>query len=145
MLDASYLAPSIALIGVAAGATLQFFFGRHAERQKQFLAARTQAYVDYVAASAEMARVPAYDVRRIRDVAARIDIAKYKICIYGSRAVIDALAAVECTPPIADDTTKRRRFITLCSRMRAESAGMKELVDINVLIGAVYGDQAPFV
>ena len=143
MPDASYLAPAVALIGVAAGATLQFVFGRHAERQKQFLSARTQAYVDYVTSSAELARVSPDNSTLVAEVAARNDVAKYKICIYGSQAVIEALAAVVCSPADTNEIARRKLFISLCSRMRDESAGAKETVDIGVLIAAVYGEQIP--
>jgi hypothetical protein len=82
-----------ALAGVGIGATLQFAFGQLLERKKQFIALRSQSYVDFVNAASAVAHAQrSSNIDAAAAALAALTEAKVRISIYGTKGVVAALA-----------------------------------------------------
>jgi hypothetical protein len=127
----------VGFAGVIVGASLQFLYGRRSERWKQFLTARTQAYVDYIAWIAELGRTRA-NPAKLEEISAKGDNAVYRICVLGSKAVVDALAEFESLRRGGTEEDKRKRFLMLCARMREDTSTQREMVDLAKLGGILW-------
>jgi len=121
------------LLGVAVGALLQHWLSRSAETRKQLAVLRSQAHVDYLRAVAKAAHASSQDARRaaVTDAAD----AKARIAVYGSTAVVHALARFEEADPTLDNARSTECFLSLVAAMR-EAVGETTLNDLRaVLIG----------
>lgn len=121
------------LLGVAVGALLQHWLSRSAETRKQLALLRSQAHVDYLRAVAKAAHASSQDARRaaVTDAAD----AKARIAVYGSTAVVHALATFEEAGPTLDNDRSTACFLSLVAAMR-EAVGETTVNDLRaVLIG----------
>ena len=89
------------LLGVLVGAALQYWFSRTAESRKQIETLQRQSYADYLRAVAKVAHAQSAEARRTA-VAGAAD-AKARIAVYGSAAVVEALAKLDEAGPILDN------------------------------------------
>lgn len=105
------------LVGAIVGAVLQFWLSRATERQKQADSLRTAAYVDYLRAVAASAHLRSDEDLRdaLRDGAD----AKARIAVYGTLAVIRALAEFELCGATIEDARSRGAFLGLVCAMRS--------------------------
>jgi hypothetical protein len=121
------------LVGVAVGALLQHWLSRSAETRKQLALLRSQAHVDYLRAVAKAAHASSQDARRVA-VTDAAD-AKARIAVYGSTAVVHALARFEEAGPALDNARSTECFLCLVAAMR-KTAGEVSPRDLElVLIG----------
>lgn len=134
------LTGALPLIGVIIGAGLQYLLTQSTARKKQLLEERVKAYVEYMSAVTEKARLPADDTTSRTAALARIDSAKLRICVYGSRDVVEALARFEGAEyPIADGAT-RDLFIALLQSMRSEAIESGADLSTMTLHKAIHGE-----
>ncbi len=124
--------------GVIIGAGLQYYFSRSAESHKQLAILRTQAYIDYLRCVAESPKIGS-DVQKRIDLLSRATDAKSRISIYGSAAVLSALAKFEKYGSVINSPQSADRFLSLTGVMRQESAGSNELVDLEDLRIVLFG------
>lgn len=139
--DPAWIAVLVAFIG----ATVTYVYSRRSEQEKQRWTARTQAYVDYVAAITRSSWTSSAGGSGFEELSATIDNAKYRICIYGSKGVIEALVAFEGVATSTEPTAGQREFLNVCSEMRRDSAGRNEEVDIAQLQRAFWPTHGPHV
>jgi len=104
------------LFGVVVGAALQFIFGRNLETRKQLVLQRAQAYADYFKGFAGLAQ------KRNADDLSLVANAKTRICIYGSKPVVRALAAFEAAGSTASTPEGRIALMVLLQAMRLDVA-----------------------
>ncbi len=127
-------------IGIFIGAVLTFTFGRRSDRQKQVEALRSQAYADYLRAVAASGHLRSDEDLRdaLRDAAD----AKARLAVYGSAAVIAALARFEETGAKLSSGPSTAAFLFLVSSMRptTETVASRDLK--LVLFGAAHLDAA---
>lgn len=113
------------LIGVAVGALLQHWLSRSAEARKQLELLRSHAHVDYLRAVAKAAHAGSPEAQRAA-VADAAD-AKARIAVFGTAAVVQALARLEEAGPALDNPRSSERFLVLVGAMR--HSGEKVLAD----------------
>ena len=106
----------LSLIGVALGASLQYYFGRTLEGRKQLAVQRAQAYVDYFKAVALLAQHSGG-----KDHLAMAADAKVRVCIYGSPSVIRCLSAFEATGAIINSADGAVAIMELLRAMRNDT------------------------
>lgn len=127
------------LLGVIIGAILQHWFSRTTESRKQLELLRNQAYVDYLRAVAKSAHRNAPDT--LRSALADAADAKARIAVYGTAAVVAALARFEEADPRLDNARSIQCFVALAASMRS-SAGEASARDLGlVLIGGNWFDK----
>jgi hypothetical protein len=93
---------TLPLLGVVIGAFLQHWLSRTVETKKQLELLRNQAYVDYLRAVAKSAHRNAPDT--LRSALADAADAKARIAVYGTPAVIAAMARFEEVGPSLDNS-----------------------------------------
>lgn len=108
------------LAGVVLGATLQFWLSRMAESDKHLKVLRDQAYVDYLRAVAAAAHLRSDE--DLRDALLAAADAKARIVVYGSAAVIVALARFEEAGAVLDNDRSVAAFIAVVASMRTSEA-----------------------
>ena len=127
------------VIGVIIGASLQYFFSKSGEKQKQLETSRSQAYVDYLRSVAQIAKVGRSDTKKRNELLAAAADAKTRICVYGAASVIVALAAFEKGGPVLDSPDSTARFLELCNEMRRQNLGKAEAVAFDDLSLILFG------
>jgi hypothetical protein len=90
MTEASGVLP---LFGLVIGATMQYWLARSAESRKQLQLLQSQCYVDYLRAVTKAAHAKSQDAVRLANAEAAD--AKARLAVYGTPAVIAALARFE--------------------------------------------------
>ncbi|ACD90801.1 conserved hypothetical protein [Chlorobium limicola DSM 245] len=131
--------PILALIGVAIGAGLQFLISRSFETRKHMVTLRTQAYIDYISCVAESGNQRAND-KQFFEILSKAADAKTRIAIYGSSAVLQALAQFEKGKPVIDSAESANRFLNLVSVMRSENINKNDLINTDDLKLVLFGD-----
>jgi len=118
--------------GVLLGASVQYFFSRSAESQKQYRLLRSAAYSDYLRAVAKLACTAAKDRTKQMEGFAEAADAKARIAIYGAAGVINKLAAFEKVGATINSEVAIKTFLELCEEMRKESPGAGKVADSEV-------------
>ena len=124
----TWLVPFLPLLGALVGAAAQHFLSRTQDAERQHLALRTSAYVDYlrgVSASAR-ARQDGSEVDQAKAIALVAD-AKARMAVYGGAATLHALAELGRRGDSLATEEGRSAFVTLSETMRAESG--REVVE----------------
>lgn len=122
----------IGLLGVVVGVALQFFFTARMERARHLRDLRTTAYADYLRAVAENAhRQVIFDAEEMGRIAARAAEAKSRICVFGTKPVLDALRVFEEGGPTSAEGMKN--FARLMQTMRKDVAGRRGSVPDGLL------------
>lgn len=129
------------LLGALLGASLQFWFGRMAEREKHAEGLRSQAYADYLRAVAAAAHLRSDE--DMRDAHRDAADAKARIAVYGSASVISALAQFEEAGASVTNDPAAAAFIALVSSMRSSRATVPDRDLRHVLLGATQQGAAP--
>jgi hypothetical protein len=129
----NWVIAALPLVGVMLGATLQFWLSRAAESDKHLRVLRDQAYVDYLRAVAAAAHLRSDE--DLRDALLAAADAKARIVVYGSTAVIVALAQFEETGALLNNDRSAAAFIALVSCMRPTKAMVTNREIELVLVG----------
>ncbi len=124
-----WIAPLLSLLGVMAGASLQYYFSRSTEARKQLMMSRTTAYVDFIRATAGIALYQRRGNAEKEDenIALMTD-AKTRIAVYGSKPVVEALAAFWRGGAALNSPERLHAFVVVCQRMREDSTAKEEPV-----------------
>ena len=121
------------LVGVIVGGALQFWLSRSAEREKHTEVLRAQAYADYLRAVAAAGHLRSDE--DLRDAHRDAADAKTRIVVYGSAAVVSALARFEEAGAALNNGRADAAFITLVSAMRHNNAVVADRDIELVLLG----------
>ena len=128
------------VLGIMAGAVLQYFFTRHLDRQKHHRDMRTTAYMDYLRCAAERANLGKQrQSSEGREISAKLADAKCRICLYGSSSVVEAFARFEQLGSAMNTSEQRAAFIDMVTIMRRDSTDDHQIKSSDfetVLLGA---------
>ena len=123
----------LALLGVVAGAVLQYFFTRHLEDQRHYRVLRTQAYTDYLKSVSEQAQLIVQpQSKESREIFARTADAKTRICLYGSIQAVKRFAEFEKLGATMNTPEQRRAFSTMVAIMRSDSGSDPDVLIENI-------------
>jgi len=105
-------------VGVALGATLQYWFGQRAEAKRHRRERRADAYAEFLRAiaCAALARTEGARTEALRDFAA----AKARIAVYGSQSVVASIVKFERAGAIVGTTEGAAALLHVCQTMRDE-------------------------
>lgn len=110
---------ALTLVSVLAGATLQYLFSRRATDATHFLQLRTNAYIDFIkAVTASNAAQKRGDSQKEREASFQVLEARTRICIYGDRQVVNALAEFWRRGAVLDSPERMIAFVEICQAMR---------------------------
>lgn len=126
------------LLGVIVGASSQYFLNKINRTQEAFMNLKIKSYIDFITYKATLARLKKDD-KAIIEVLTKIDVSKYKICIYGSEKVVEKLNAFERLDINLEENLCKQRLIELCNEMRKDS-NSKEL-NSKSFEEAIYGSR----
>ena len=136
-IEISQFAVLVPLAGVVVGALLQYWLSRSSKTRESLMQMRVQAYVDFITSSAELARL-SKEAENRSEILAKRGGAKYRIAIYGSKSVVEKLAAFESSDKNRERDKFADRFLSLCEAMRKDS-GSLPIDDPEILRKAIYG------
>lgn len=122
MEEVKILVGVLAFIGVVIGASLQYIFTRHVERQKHSQDLRSKAYMDFLKCVSEQAQLkPQPGTQDQKELFSRAGDAKARICLYGSNDVISAFSKFEQLGASMATLEQRQAFTSMVAEMRADS------------------------
>jgi hypothetical protein len=105
--------------GFLLGTWIQARYNKELEARKHVAALSSTAFADYVKSIAQNKfAIQSEDLSAQLNALALQTDAKVRLCIYGSREVVEHLAALERTSLRLDDPTAKTAFITLCRILR---------------------------
>ncbi|MEE9355732.1 MAG: hypothetical protein V3U75_09110 [Methylococcaceae bacterium] len=131
------LTPVLPILGIVTGASIQSYYAKKAENKKQVLMSKTNAYVDYLECVSQSAHMDRSSKNELALLLSRTVSSKSKICVYGSKEVILALARFEETGANMGSKENAEIFINLCSAMRKDhmDENTEELLEeMNVIL-----------
>ncbi|WP_248465383.1 hypothetical protein [Pectobacterium versatile] len=142
MLDS--LLPYLPFAGVVIGAFLQYVFTRQIEYKRALRDMKTKSYMDYLKGVCEQAQALNIPDKKIADerrseAFIKVADAKARICLYGSKRVIEAFAEFERLGASMATKPQRDAFISMTVEMRKDAglASMPSGEDLTlVLLGA---------
>lgn len=116
----------VGILGVVAGASLQFFFGKQIEASKQFKMLQTQAYVDFLRRVAGVAKAQQFgDKEKELEYITLVSDSKTRISIYGSLKVAKKLAEFFREHSETTSVEGAKSYCELIQTMREESLGVE--------------------
>ena len=134
-MDINLIVAIIAFFSVAAGALLQFVLGGRAEKNKNVIEIRTQAYLDLINAVSEIA---AGGTQRNVDQISRLTQAKVKVVLIGSNDVVKALHHFITGFEVLQSKESHKAFGAIVSAMRSDLSG-KDNLDRHILDESLFG------
>lgn len=117
----------VGILGILAGASLQFYFGKRIETSKQFKLLQTQAYVDFLKGVAGVAKAQEFgDKEKELEYVILVADSKTRISVYGSPTVAKKLAEFfrEYSETISENGAKS--YAKLIQEMREDSVDFNE-------------------
>jgi hypothetical protein len=117
----SILIPTISLVGVLTGAILQYSFSRRLEAGKQMAAQRAQCYIDFCEAFTKTV------IDRSPEHMNSVTNTKLRICVYGSRAVVERMADFLCAGGVSNTPAGQAAFLEMVKTMRRDVVKEREL------------------
>ena len=128
------LSPLIPIVAAFVAAILAFLFGRQAELSKHYSSLRTEAYVDFLGAVAEIAICQRRgDSEKETTALARLAAAKARIAIYGSKPVAVKAAKFFAECGELSSPAGRASFLAVAAAMRSEGGRNVKVLEENVL------------
>ena len=129
-INISIVTAIIGILSVLLGVTTQYYFTRRVEFSKHYQDRRTQAYVDFIKATAGMTIAQRRDATRELEFVILMADARARIGIYGSRSVAAAMAdflrnyhgALVSPPALAS-------FVGIVTAMRSETPSGEEVIE----------------
>ena len=115
-------------------AALQHIFARRLNTKKHYRDLRTKAYIDYLKAVCEQSNVDIQNSDSLKfDLIAKVAEAKFRICLYGSRAAIQSFAEFERAG--ANIPKNSAKFTEMVAIMRNDSTRVKaDSKDIELIL-----------
>lgn len=125
--------------GIVIGAALQYVFTRHLDSQRHHRELRSTAYIDYLRCVSEHANLGwNRQTDKGRSLGAKTADAKCRICLYGSRATIEAFAKFERLGATMNTEDQCASFTSMVALMRQDS-GTKDKAKIGDLETVLLG------
>lgn len=109
----------VSIAGIILGAALQYIFTRVLEDRRHRRDLRTQAYADYLRAVSDSQHLSLESSEA--EIFARLTDAKARICLYGSRHVLELIAEFERLGAQIRSEDQSAAFVGMISAMRESS------------------------
>jgi hypothetical protein len=137
----NFITPALsAVLGLAVGAVLQYYFSRRLEATRHFQELRTRAYADFIGGVAETANASRKGDQALQlDALAKTTEAKIRILLYGSRAVVNTVAEFSIAQGSVSSEAVAPRFVELIQAMRADSAIRLDGIADTSILGTAFG------
>jgi hypothetical protein len=135
------LTPALsAVIGLAVGAILQYYFSRRLDAVRHFQDLRTRAYSDFIGGVADTANAARKGDHTLQlDALAKATEAKIRILLYGSRAVVNAVAEFSVAQGSVTSKEVAPRFVEVIHAMRGDSVIPLKRIDDTAIMGSAFG------
>jgi hypothetical protein len=128
-----------AVIGLALGAVLQYYFTRRLETLRHFQELRTAAYSEFIGAVAQSANASRQGDKSLQDEAlARATEAKIRILLYGSKAVVRKLGEFSRAQAAVDSEEVAPRFVALIQAIRADARVRPDEIADDSILASVF-------
>lgn len=134
-MDIKLIVAIIAFFGIASGALLQYILGGRAEKNKNVIDIRTQAYLDLISAVSEIA---AGGSQRSVNQIAKLTQAKVNVVLIGSNEVVKALHQFIANFETLYSDESHKAFSAIVSAMRSDLSG-KNTLDNFILKESLFG------
>jgi hypothetical protein len=109
------------VLGVLLGAGLQYYFSRASDTRKQLETLRTTAYIDFIRSVSALATYQRLNNPAMAGEAELLMTdAKTRIAVYGSNAVVNAIAAFWRGGAVLDTPERMRAFTGILQKIRTE-------------------------
>jgi hypothetical protein len=137
----NFVAAVVGLIGVSAGALLQYWLSRRAMCEFRQSEQVGKAYSDYLQSVAGVTQAQRNkDNSGLRDCLRQLTEAKTRIAVYGNSDVMEKLATFERLGAALSTSEQRSAFISIIRAMRrTEANGAAEVVDRDVML-VIFGE-----
>ena len=117
-----YLTIFVSITSIILGASLQYWFSRRSSGETHFRTLKTDAYVDFLSSISKVTIFQRHgDTQREREAIAAMMDAKARICIYGEKEVVSALATFWSLGAVIDTPERVDSFINIVQAMRKDS------------------------
>jgi hypothetical protein len=128
-----------AVVGLALGAILQYFFSRRLEALRHFQQLRTEAYSEFIAAVAQSANASRRGNKSLQEEAlARGTEAKIRILLYGSKSVVRKLGEFSSAQGEVSSKEIAPRFVALIQAMRADARVRPDEIGDHSILASVF-------
>jgi hypothetical protein len=135
----SNFSPFIPIVAAFVAAILAFLFGRRVEFSKHYRSLRTEAYVDFLGAVAELAVFQRTgEAEKGTEARARLAAAKARIAIYGSPPVTAKAAKFFVEHGELSTPAGRASFLAVAAAMRSEGDWNTSALQEDVLEGLLF-------
>jgi predicted ATP-grasp superfamily ATP-dependent carboligase len=137
---ATIVAAVVGMLGVMVGATLQYLYGKRAETSKQLQTLKNQAYVDFVKSVAGMASAQRFKNKEKEfEVSILLADARARIAVYGSKEVIEGIAAFYRTHGLLATPEAMSSFVEVIQKMRKQAVDKDESISDKELSQLLFG------
>jgi hypothetical protein len=132
-MNESFIAGLAGVLGILVGAVLQFWLTRRIEREAKYMELKLSAYVDYINSIARVAFLNPSERSKALD---QVVAAKTRICIFGDKEVLEAVAGFERTSKKLVNADAQHAFTNLCQVMREHGIAGGSVADetLNALL-----------
>jgi hypothetical protein len=128
----------IALIGVFASALVQFYLGKHSEKNKKFIEVRFQAYLDLVNSVSEIASSAKHNKSRSLEQLQNLTKSKTQVILVGSSNVVTHVHKFFMHYGTLETEESLQAFGAVVSAMRKDISN-ESSVSITVLNESLFG------
>jgi len=104
-------------------AYLNFRLTRESNKHKNNSELRTQSYIDFISAVAEVSSSKEHFTKRPKELTAKLTNAKTRIAIYGDSEVIVQLAKFDKNFGVINNEESRNSFLLVVQEMRKSATG----------------------
>lgn len=109
------------LVGIIAGVTTQYILSSYSEKRKRNADLKMQAYVDFIKSVSELGiEQKDHNVKKLGEYHIKLLDAKSRIAIYGSKKVVESIAAFFKNGGKINSEEERRLIIKIYQNMRNE-------------------------
>ena len=128
----------IALIGVFASALVQFYLGRHSEKNKKFIEIKFQAYLDLLNAVSEIASGARHNKPRSLEQLQNLTKSKTQVVLVGSAEVVTQVHNFFTQHRTLETPESLEAFSAVVEAMRKDISTQNE-VSLKVLNESLFG------
>ena len=131
------------LVGVTAGALLQYWLSRRTMLESRQSEQVSKAYSDYLMGVAGVAQAQRHnDNTRLHESLRQLADAKTRIAVHGDSQVITSMAAFERLGPALATPEQRRAFVSIINAMRRNGANHAASTSDQDILRIIFGDES---
>lgn len=137
------VAAVVGLLGVTAGALLQYWLSRRTMLESRQTEQVSIAYADYLLGVAGVAQAQRHkDNTGLRESLRQLTDAKTRIAVYGDSQVIATMAAFERLGPVLATPEQRKAFVSIINAMRRNRGNHSALISDQDILQVIFGAES---